>query len=40
MGAAAAAVFLKVPGAPDLRAAVVAVTTTGVGSLEHIPLAT
>ncbi|MFD8028223.1 SpoIIE family protein phosphatase [Streptomyces sp. NPDC059717] len=38
MGAAATAVFLKVPGAPDLRAAVVAVTTTGVGSLEHIPL--
>ncbi|MFF2385767.1 SpoIIE family protein phosphatase [Streptomyces sp. NPDC058108] len=38
LGASAATVFLRVPEAPELRAAVVAVTALGVGSVEHISL--
>ncbi|SEO46335.1 Serine phosphatase RsbU, regulator of sigma subunit [Actinacidiphila rubida] len=36
VGAAAATVFLRVPGTPELRAAVVAVTALGVGSVERV----
>ncbi|MGX5185448.1 ATP-binding SpoIIE family protein phosphatase [Streptomyces avermitilis] len=38
LGASAATVFLKVPGAPELRSAVVALTAMGVGALERIAL--
>jgi anti-sigma regulatory factor (Ser/Thr protein kinase)/GAF domain-containing protein len=38
LGASAATVYLKVPDTPDLHAAVVAVTATGVGAPERIPL--
>ncbi|MGW4518117.1 ATP-binding SpoIIE family protein phosphatase [Streptomyces sp. NPDC004393] len=38
MGAAAATVYLKVPDTPELQAAVVTVTATGVGAPERIPL--
>ena len=38
LGAAAATVFLRVSGAPELRAAVVAVTPLGTGPVERVPV--